>query len=345
MAEGPTELYESGFRYILEGDYGEAYDTLGEVIAEYPDTPYARMAAERRTRLERLNLPSIRRKHIDQSGRVESVVFSTLYSTWLGIGTARLLDSEDGDKAIAAGMMLGAPIGMLTSLALTRDARLTDGQAALVNFSGYWGTWQGYGWSSLLDGNDDEKTLIAGAMAGGLLGLATTSSLTRHFDLTTGDAALINYGALWGTWLSVCGGGAAEVDDDDAMLALTLIGGNLGAAAMAVAAPRTDMSLGRASLINLGGLVGTLTATGVLIVVEADNAQAVFGILMLGGITGLGVGLNKTKRFDQNPPTRQAVSWRATPGTSSQSGWPHSCTLGSAGDTGELRTELLSLRF
>ena len=54
-----------------------------------------------------------------------TVVFSTLYSTWLGIGSARLLDNENG-KALAAGMMIGAPAGLLTSLALTRNAKLTD---------------------------------------------------------------------------------------------------------------------------------------------------------------------------------------------------------------------------
>ena len=181
--EFPAEqLYEDAFKLIVEGDYGEAYDQLDEIIAEYPGTVYARFAEDRKRRLEELNLPSIRRKKIDQSGRIESVVFSTLYSTWLGVGSARLANAES-EKAVAAGMMIGAPAGLLTSLTLTRNARLSKGQAALINFSGYWGTWQGYGLAILLDRNDDEKTMISSAMAGGLLGILTTSALTRRIDL------------------------------------------------------------------------------------------------------------------------------------------------------------------
>ena len=131
-----AQLYESAFRLIVEGDYGEAYDQLNEVIDKYPDTVYARFAENRKQRLEQLNLPSIRRKKIDQSGRIGTVVYSTLYSTWLGIGTARLADETDNAKSIAGGMMIGAPTGLLISLAVTRNAKLTRGQSALINLSG-----------------------------------------------------------------------------------------------------------------------------------------------------------------------------------------------------------------
>ena len=198
-----AQLYETAFRLIVEGDYGEAYDRLNEVIDKYPDTVYARFAENRQQRLEQLNLPSIRRKKIDQSGRIGTVVFSTLYSTWLGIGTARLVDETDGAKTVAAGMMIGAPTGLLTSLITTRNAKLTRGQSALINFSGSWGTWQGLGWAILIDEDDGEKPLISGAMIGGLSGILATSVLTRKIDPSLGDMGIINYGALWGTWLSL----------------------------------------------------------------------------------------------------------------------------------------------
>lgn len=152
--EMPAEqLYENAFKLLIEGDYGAAYDLLNEVIVRYPDTVYARFAEDRKRRLEELNLPSIRRKKIDQSGRMDSVVFSTLYSTWLGIGSARLMNSES-DKAVAAGMMVGAPVGFLSSLKLTQNAKLSRGQAALISSSGYWGTWQGLGFAIVLDKDD-----------------------------------------------------------------------------------------------------------------------------------------------------------------------------------------------
>ena len=61
------QLYETAFRLIVEGDYGVAYDRLNEVIREYPDTVYARLAENRKQRLEQLNLPSIRRKKLTRA--------------------------------------------------------------------------------------------------------------------------------------------------------------------------------------------------------------------------------------------------------------------------------------
>jgi len=299
--DSAEKLYESAFKSIVEGDYGKAYDKLDEIIAKYPGTAYARLAENRKQRLEKLNLPSIRRKKIDQSGRVESVVFSTLYSTWLGIGTPILLSSghsENPEKVVAAGMMIGAPVGLFTSLKLTQNAKLTKGQAALINFSGYWGTWQGLGWAIVLDDNDDEKPLVGGAMAGGLLGLLTTSALTRRIDLSLGDAGIINYGGLWGTWLSLCTGIVADVNDDEELLALVLVGGNLGAAAMAALSPKIDISLARASLINLSGIVGTIVAGGLLIIMEPDDEESAFAVLTAGGIIGLAAGGFSTANFD-----------------------------------------------
>ena len=296
------QLYETAFRLIVEGDYGDAYDRLNEVIDRYPDTVYARFAEDRKQRLEQLNLPSIRRKKIDQSGRVGTVVFSTLYSTWLGIGTARLIDETDNAKSVAAGMMIGAPTGLLVSLAATRNAKLTRGQSALINFGGTWGTWQGLGWSILIDEDDDSKSLIRSTMIGGLSGILATSVLTRQIDPSLGDMGIINYGALWGTWLSMCSGKMAGLDDGNELLAWTLIGGNLGMIAMASLSSRIDITPARANWINLGGVIGTTVASGILaIIAESDISEAgAFATLMVGGVAGLVTGIYNTRHI--SPP-------------------------------------------
>ena len=305
------QLYETAFKLIVEGDYGEAYDRLNEVIDRYPDTVYARLAGDRRHRLEQLNLPSIRRKKIDQSGRVGTVVFSTLYSTWLGIGTARLADETDNAKSIATGMMIGAPAGLLTSLVATRNAKLTRGQSALINFSGSWGTWQGLGWAILISEDDGEKPLISSTMIGGLSGILATSILTRRIDPNLGDMAIINYGALWGTWLSLCAGQVAGVEGGDELLAWTLIGGNLGMTAMASLAPNIDITPARAHWINLGGVIGTTVASGMVTIIAEDDisAEAAFGLLMVGGIAGLITGIYNTRQIPP-PEAGERLSWR-----------------------------------
>ena len=335
-----AQLYETAFRLIVEGDYGEAYDRLNKVIDKYPDTVYARFAENRKQRLEQLNLPSIRRKKIDQSGRIGTVVFSTLYSTWLGIGTARLVDETDGAKTVATGMMIGAPTGLLTSLIVTRNAKLTRGQSALINFSGSWGTWQGWGWAILIDEDDDEKSLIRGAMIGGLSGILATTILTRKIDPSLGDMGIINYGALWGTWLSLCAGMVTGVEDDNELLAWTLIGGNLSMIAMASLSPDIDITLARANWINLGGVIGTIAASGIVMIIAEDDIseEAAFATLMVGGIAGLIAGIYNTRHIPP-PEAGERLSRR-----NDSTLWerpPHELQLNSKG----IHANFFSLRF
>ena len=335
-----AHLYETAFRLIVEGDYGEAYDRLNEVIDKYPNTVYARFAENRRQRLEQLNLPSIRRKTIDQSGRIGTVVFSTLYSTWLGIGTARLIDETDNAKSVAGGMMIGAPTGLLTSLLATRNAKLTRGQSALINSSGSWGTWQGLGWAMLIDEDDGEKPLIGGAMIGGLSGILATSVLTRKINPDLGDMAIINYGALWGTWLSVCAAQVAGVEDGDGLLAWTLIGGNIGAIAMASLSPQIDITPARAHWINLGGVIGTTIASGIVIIMAENDISenAAFATLMVGGIAGLIIGIFNTRHLPP-PETSERLSQQ-----SNSTRWdrpPHQLQLNSNG----IGANFLNIRF
>jgi hypothetical protein len=164
----------------------------------------------------------------------------------------------------------------------------------LINFSGYWGTWQGLGLAILLDEEDDDKILIGSAMAGGLLGILTTSTITRKIDLSAGDASIINYGGLWGTWLSVCIATIFGVEDANSILGAVLAGGDLGATVMTVLSTRVEFSLGQASLINLSGVVGTLGAMGFLSMLlpatEIESEEVIFSVLMAGGIVGLWAG-------------------------------------------------------
>ena len=335
-----AQLYETAFRLIIEGDYGEAYDRLNEVINRYPDSVYARFAEDRKQRLEQLNLPTIRRKKIDQSGRVGTVVFSTLYSTWLGFGTARLIDETDNAKTIAGGLMIGAPMGLLVSLSATRNAKLTRGQSSLISFGGTWGTWQGLGWTILIDEDDDEKSLVRGAMIGGLSGILAPSVLTRKIDPSSGDMGIINYGALWSTWLSMCSGKMVGLDDGNELLAWTLIGGNLGMTAMALLSPNIDIAPARAHWINLGGVIGTTVASGILaIIAESDiREEGAFATLMVGGIAGLITGIYNTRHI---PPPEAGERLSRRKDSTSRDSPPYQLQLNPNG----IRANFFSIRF
>ena len=292
------KLYESAFTALANGRYGTAYGRLNDITAKYPETLYAALAAERKRRLDELGLHRASNGPADQAGRTGALVYGTLYSTWLGVGTA-IVAGTDSDQALAAGMMTGAPAGLLATHLLTRGRALSPGQAALVRLGGLWGTWQGFGWTVASGDEPSDRRLTAFSMAGGLAGIAGSAALTRVAGVSTGDASLLDYAGLWGTWFGFCLSVMAEADDDG-VLKSSLTGGNLGLAAMAMLVPRIELNREQARLINLGGLAGTFVASGIvgLLTLDGsfDSATVPMGIVMAGGIAGLWSGFATRER-------------------------------------------------
>ena len=240
----------------------------------------------------------------DQSGRAETMGFGVLYGAWAGLATTVLQDEDDDEKSLVAGMMLGAPVALISAAALTRGRPITRGQASLIRLGGYFGTWQGVGLTLLGRGNPRTNTAIGAALAGGVTGIGIASLAGAAANPTTGDAALVNYGALWGTWLSFAATQVIGVDDSDAILGTTLAGGALGLASMAFAAPRLDMPEGRANLISLGGIAGTVMASGLLLLVGAGSQEGAMATVTAGGIAGMYFAARGTRGYGAGTPER-----------------------------------------
>ncbi|MEO2004549.1 MAG: hypothetical protein ABGY41_10645, partial [Candidatus Poribacteria bacterium] len=280
-ASDATQPYTNAFRALAAGEWGLAYAGLSHVLDTYPDTAYAGRARDHMLRLDRLGLSE--RRALDQSGRAETIGFGVIYGAWAGLATTLLVDEDDDEKSAAAGMMLGAPIALFSASALTRGRTITRGQASLIRLGGYFGTWQGVGLTLLGDGRRSDNATLTGALVGGLAGIGVASLVGAATEPTTGEAALTSYGALWGTWLSFAATQVMSVDNDDATLATTLAGGVAGLASMALIAPHTDIREGRANLINLGGIAGTIMAGGLLLITQPDSGEAALATLMAGG--------------------------------------------------------------
>ena len=286
------ELYAAAFAALVRGEYERAYGLMTDLTTRYPGTLYATVAAERKRRLEEMGLHRAGRGPSDPSGRAGALVFGTLYSTWLGVGTAIVADA-DSDQALAAGMMIGAPAGLLATHLLTRDADLGPGRSTLIRLGGLWGTWQGYGWMAA-SAEPSGRRLTAAAMAGGLAGLAGSAALTRYVEVSEGDATLLHYAGGWGAWFGFCASIIAEADGDWP-LRHALSGGNLGIAAMALLTPRIELSPERSRMISLRGLAGTFVATGLVGLLSLENAfdgpAAPMSLIMAGGMAGLWSGV------------------------------------------------------
>ena len=285
-------IYESACQLTDEEQYDEAIRRFDRIILEYAETEYARLAADRRSEAESLKSQP---KPISWVNRAGLVVFGTLFGTWSGIGTAIILDPDEGMLG-CAGCVAGPIGGMQASLRLTRDTRLGDGQASLINFGGAWGIWQATGAAMVADA--DEKGVIAASIGGGVLGFALSSAIVRGRYITPGDATMINFGGLWGTWFALCGAMIADLEDDDDILVSSMIGGDVALITMAVLSPRLNMSRARARLINISGIVGTLYGFGTSVLFEIDEGSNIWSAMCIGSVLGLAAGTFFTRNYD-----------------------------------------------
>jgi hypothetical protein len=135
-------------------------------------------------------------------------------------------------------------------------------------------------------------------MAGGIIGIALSSSIVRGVDIAPGDAAMINFGGIWGTWFGICGAMFADVEDEDNILASAVIGGDTGLLTMAALSPKLNMSRTRARLINIGGIIGTLYGIGTNVLFEVDSERNFWGLMGIGSILGLAAGTYFTRNYD-----------------------------------------------
>lgn len=285
-ARGRTEVAQALYEFLTE---------------RYGATPSGAVALER--------LSEWRRAGVDGSGRVELQVWSTLYGLWLGIAVPAAFGADDSE-AYGAGILLGAPAGLLAARAVTRSRDITEGQTRAITWGGTWGTWQGLGWALVLDlgtetacfegscyeTGDATEARFASMIAGGLVGVVSGAILSRR-DIPTGVAAGAHYGSLWGTWIGVAGAYLFDLEGDDVM-ASTLLVGNAGLVGGAYLANRHDLSRNRLRLISLGGLLGGLAGLGVDLLVQPDDDKVLLGIpLALSGV-GLAAATHMTRDYD-----------------------------------------------
>lgn len=248
----------------------------------------------------------------ERSGRVELQVWSSLYGLWLGIAVPAAFGADESE-AYGAGILLGAPAGLLAARAVIRSRDITEGQTRAITWGGVWGTWQGLGWAHVLDLGTEEscqqgfcyesdvttETQFRSMIVGGLVGVTTGTLLSRR-NIPTGVAAGAHYGSLWGTWLGVAGAVMSDLEDDGVMAA-TLLSGNAGLVAGAYLADRHELSRNRLRLVSLGGLLGGLAGVGLDLLFQPDDEKVAMGIPLVLSGAGLGVAAHMTRDHDRGP--------------------------------------------
>lgn len=304
-ADSAAVLLQAAAHFEASGQPDVARAVYRLIVERFPGTA---AAAEARARLA-----TVRSVESAGSGRVELQVWSTLYGLWLGIAVPGALGA-DGSEAYGIGLLAGGPGGFLAGKALSRNGTITEGQARAITLGGTWGTWQGFGWTEVLDvgeqddcyadpyyggcveSGDNGQELLAGMILGGVAGITAGVLLSRG-DVSRGVATSANFGALWGSWIGFAGGYLAGLEGDG-LLATTLLAGDVGLASMAVVASAHDVSRSRARIVSIYGVMGGLAGLGVDLLTQPDNDKVAVGVPLAGSLLGLGLGMASTRDFE-----------------------------------------------
>ncbi|MHB1191523.1 MAG: tetratricopeptide repeat protein [Longimicrobiales bacterium] len=308
-ADSAEVLLDAASRFSSQGRHDVA-DALYRLIAErFPSTPAAEVA--------RLRLGAARAAGTAGSGRVELQVWSTLYGLWLGIAVPGALGADESEP-YGLGLLLGGPAGFFAGKQIAGSRDLTEGQARAITLGGTWGTWQGFGWAEVLDlgqeevcfddefgrncydEGDSSEEKFAAMILGGVAGIAAGAALSSR-PISPGVATAVNFGSLWGTWFGFGFGYLADLEED-ALLAATLLGGNVGLAATALKAPDWNPTRSRARIVSIYGVIGGLSGLGVDLLTQPDDEKVAMAIPLAGSIAGLALGMMNTRRFDAAEP-------------------------------------------
>ncbi len=233
----------------------------------------------------------INRVQIDLAPRPQFGRRQLIIAMGIGGGGAigSLLAPFDEATAQGAGTLIGATAGLVGGWLLlpeqvplgTSNLTITSGLAGMV-----------FGLAGSLVFTESEDVVQAATGAGTIAGAATGYYLGDRVKISTGDAAIINTGATWGTVSGLLFGLSFDADRRIGS-GLVLSGLGMGMAGGALLSTYFDISRTHAALIDLGGVlgvVGGLAAVG-LIYPSSDSSEREQEHLANFALGGMAVGL------------------------------------------------------
>lgn len=291
-------LYGAALLLAADTRYSLSDSLLAELRYNYPaqyDSLNAASTHDQVVRLQRARTGLFRTgAAIDHSGRTDVLVFSGFYGVWVAIGAPIALD-VDSAEGFAAFLVTVPAASVLLAHRVTKHRSVTDADAEIVSLGGWFGAWQGVGWTAFADMESED--VVGVGVLGGLAGIGLACALNKATELSAGHAALMNSANWWGAWLGLLVGaaGADDSDDDDQVLASALIGSSLAVALTGVAASNTTLTQGRVRYMNLGGFLGAIFGAGVAILADVDDDAALSFLLGVSSVAGGYVGVRASR--------------------------------------------------
>jgi hypothetical protein len=314
-ADPAWSVYDDAFSRAASGDRGGATTRLRQLEQQWPHHPAA-AAATRALSLVRDSAPRpADPAAADRIARGELVFWSTVGGVLTAVNLCAAVDCES-EREYAAVYTLSVGGALALSLVASRNG-VAQGEAALYNAAQTWGSWNAL---ALNDGFAEDRGEAVTALGAQGAGLLAGIGLWKTWRPTRGDVALTNSFLLWSTVLTLWGHIAADAEPT---LGAVVVAGDLGLLVGALTSTQLKMSRGRTLLIDLGGVLGTLT--GALVAAGADDESTAGVALMLTTAAGLGIAGALSADWDA-PPV--AVAPTRLTGPSGATAWGVSATLG-----------------
>lgn len=237
---------------------------------------------------------------LDQSGRVPIIVYSTLLSAYVALSIPIVADAQ-GSPPYGLALLAGAPVGLLSSIYLTRNRMVTSTQADLFTLAGNWGLFHGLAFGIIADGQGRD---VAGSAAlGGLLGAGMGAMLAAPGHNRESTVALAGLGTTYGAWLGLVGAQlitSGSGPSDNRVFAGMLAGGDVCLVTSVLVGPGVTLSRSRSRMIGVGGTAGALIGLGFNLLFNVDDRRAAWGMVGAGTLAGLAGGVALTSDFDSN---------------------------------------------
>lgn len=331
QAEGDREpawaLYFEADAAYRSGDAAEGRRKAEQVQKWFPDHPAAVMAARliespplarvteeapaevapaakamKVTNPKELEAKLLAEEVPSKLARAELVSYQTLHGIGLGIETCFLVQCGNAQVG-AVVLLLGGGAGLGLSLGLTGGG-VTPVQANAMNTGATWGFWNGM---ALLGEFDffDSTASVALPMALQLTGAGAGLLLSQNLEIHAGQVSFSSSIGLWSAILGLLAHGMLEVTPSFAVLmALS----DVGFIAGAVASSYFPMSRSRVLMLDIGALLGGLTAGALIVIASPDSAQVAAGVAAAGLIGGWVVAALLTDEWDYDEVEAPAVS-------------------------------------
>jgi hypothetical protein len=287
-------LYGLALRHALERRYDLALSAFEELGRSYPAAYDSLGADSLRADASRLAATPgglfRRGSVIDRSGYADLMIFAGYYGLWFGIAAPYAIGGEDvSAEAVAAGAIFGPALSIFVAHAATRGKSVTEADADMASLGGWFGTWQGLGWSGYAE-LDDQDCFQLGLL-GGLAGIGLSAAYNSAVQPSEGYASLMFSSVWWGAWLGLVGAGVAGAED---ALGASLLGSDALLIATAAAARETGMTKKRVRLMNLGGVLGAFAGSGVCVLAHVEDEKAAAAVVGLTSLVGAYVAVAKS---------------------------------------------------